>query len=57
MLWTISVPGCAAGVLEFSPATFDASVWDTFARMLHYRQGDLTNPDDFHQLHAAFAGA
>ena len=42
-----------AGVQEFSPATFDASVWDTFARMVHYRQGDLTDPADFHQLHVA----
>jgi glucose-6-phosphate 1-dehydrogenase len=41
------------GVQEFSPATFDASKWDSFARLLSYRQGNLTDPADFKRLNAA----
>lgn len=41
------------GVQEFSPATFEPSAWDSFAGMLSYRQGNLTDPDDFTTLNAA----
>jgi glucose-6-phosphate 1-dehydrogenase len=40
------------GVQEFSPATFEPSAWDSFAGMLSYRQGNLTDPDDFTTLNA-----
>ncbi len=40
------------GVQEFSPGTFDASVWTSFAEMLSYRQGDLTDLAAFRQLDA-----
>lgn len=41
------------GVQEFSPATFEPSAWDSFAGMLSYRQGNLTDSDDFTTLNAA----
>lgn len=41
------------GVQEFSSATFDAAVWNSFAGLLRYRQGNLTDPANFKQLNAA----
>jgi glucose-6-phosphate 1-dehydrogenase len=38
------------GVLQFSPESFDAAVWDLFAERLHYFQGNLDNAEDFPKL-------
>jgi glucose-6-phosphate 1-dehydrogenase len=40
------------GVIQFSPETYDAAVWEPFSRRLHYFQGDLGVPDDFLKLQA-----
>ena len=40
------------GVIQFSPDTYDTTVWKDFARRLHYLQGDLGVPDDFPKLEA-----
>jgi glucose-6-phosphate 1-dehydrogenase len=38
------------GVAQFSPETFDAAVWESFASHLHYFQGNLEHGDDFPHL-------
>ena len=38
------------GVTQFTPETFDATVWETFALRLHYFQGNLDVPEDFPKL-------
>lgn len=38
------------GVKQFSADTFDQAVWDKFAQLLHYFQGNLDNNDDFLKL-------
>ena len=43
------------GVQRFSPATFDATLWESFAAMLHYFQGDLDQAVDFERLRAVLA--
>ncbi len=38
------------GVSQFSPETFDISVWNDFASRVHYFQGNLENGNDFPAL-------
>ncbi len=38
------------GVKQFSADTFDQAIWDKFAQLLHYFQGNLDNNDDFLKL-------
>jgi len=40
------------GVVQFSPESFDAAVWDLFAERLHYFQGNLDAAEDFPKLDA-----
>jgi glucose-6-phosphate 1-dehydrogenase len=40
------------GVRQFSAETFEQAVWDKFAQMLHYFQGNLDNAEDFPKLEA-----
>jgi glucose-6-phosphate 1-dehydrogenase len=40
------------GVESFSKETFDAGVWDDFARHIHYFQGNLDQAGDFPKLDA-----
>ena len=40
------------GVAEFSPDSFDAALWDTFAAHLWYVPGDLTTAEDYAHLDA-----
>ncbi len=40
------------GVSTFSPDTFDPAVWERFAGLLEYFQGNLTNLDDFSRVEA-----
>jgi glucose-6-phosphate 1-dehydrogenase len=41
------------GVEQFSPDTFDPAVWEGFARLVHYFQGDLGVAADFPRMEAA----
>lgn len=41
-----------AGVMEFSGETYDPSLWDEFETALHYFNGNLDQPADFHRLAA-----
>jgi len=38
------------GVRQFSAETFEPAVWDRFAQMLHYFQGNLDTAEDFSKL-------
>lgn len=38
------------GIQEFSPQTFDAGIWGSFAPQLHYFQGDLTESEELERL-------
>jgi len=38
------------GLMEFAPQTFEASAWDSFARQLHYLDGDFTSPQGVDRL-------
>ena len=38
------------GVAQFSPETFDETVWEKYAAHLHYFQGNLEHGDDFPHL-------
>ena len=38
------------GVAQFSPASFDPIIWENFARLVHYFQGNLDQPEDFPRL-------
>ena len=44
------------GVREFSKETFDQAVWDKFAQLLHYFQGDLDKDEDFAKLEKHLRG-
>jgi glucose-6-phosphate 1-dehydrogenase len=39
-----------AALIEFSPATFEEGLWDTFAARLRYFQGNLDVAEDFKRL-------
>ena len=41
------------GVQQFTPETYDADKWQTFAANIQYVQGDLTRVDDFAMREAA----
>ena len=38
------------GVAQFSPGTFDPAIWEDFARLIYYFQGNLDTPGDFPKL-------
>ncbi len=38
------------GIEEFSPGTFNLDLWQRFAPLLHYFQGDLDVPEDYNRL-------
>jgi len=38
------------GITTFSPDTFEASVWESFAQLLHYFQGNLDVAEDYVRL-------
>ncbi|MGB8214969.1 MAG: glucose-6-phosphate dehydrogenase [Anaerolineales bacterium] len=38
------------GTAQFSPETFDPATWETFARQVHYFQGNLDVAEDFPRL-------
>jgi glucose-6-phosphate 1-dehydrogenase len=40
------------GAAQFSPESFDPTVWEDFVRQVHYFQGDLGVTDDFPRLDA-----
>ena len=40
------------GLKEFSPETFDSSVWEKFSALLHYFQGNLDHDEDYPRLEA-----
>jgi glucose-6-phosphate 1-dehydrogenase len=42
--------GLYKAVQEFSPDTFSEDVWERFATLLFYFQGDLNQVNDFHKL-------
>jgi len=39
-----------AGVQQFSPQTFDPTLWGAFAEQLHYFRGDLETVEDYQKL-------
>ncbi|MCG2787999.1 MAG: glucose-6-phosphate dehydrogenase [Anaerolineae bacterium] len=41
------------GVSQFSPETFDPAVWEKFAALIRYFQGNLDQPADFPRLEAS----
>jgi glucose-6-phosphate 1-dehydrogenase len=45
-----------AGVMEFSPESFETPVWESFASRLHYFQGNLDVTGDYPRLEAFLAG-
>jgi glucose-6-phosphate 1-dehydrogenase len=44
------------GVTQFSPGTFDLAVWEKFAGLLHYFQGNLDVQEDFPRLETVLNG-
>ena len=40
------------GIQSFSPNTYDAGIWESFATQLYYFQGDLSNSEVFDRLQA-----
>jgi len=44
-----------AGVMEFSPESFETPVWESFASRLHYFQGNLDVTEDYPRLEAFLA--
>lgn len=44
------------GVAQFSPETFDAAVWEKFAGLLRYFQGNLDQLEDFRRLKTFLTG-